>query len=130
MELRAAVLKVWTVYRGSKIGEVKIYRSSVNEVAPPIMVGGPFTSPLVVIKKFQTEMRSGPPPHHDGGGQLHLLTSGNVQMIEINKFEKDIPYVFIIKIKIRPTTRTDGDCTSTRANLRKIQIAYASSAPY
>ena len=45
-----------------------IYRSSVNEVAPPIMVGGgPFTSPLVVIKKFQTEIWSGP-PHHDGGG--------------------------------------------------------------
>ena len=41
--------------------------------------GGPFTSPLVVIKKFQTEIWSGPPPTMMGGGQLHLLTSGNAR---------------------------------------------------
>jgi len=38
--------------------------------------GGPFTCPLEVIKKSQTEIWGGPPPPWWGGDQLHLLTSG------------------------------------------------------
>ena len=52
-------------------GSKHFYRSSVNEVGPPHHGGGgPFTSPLVVIKKFQTEIWSGPPPTMMGGANF------------------------------------------------------------